>query len=94
MDFGEYGDLIFWLFLVSLANMDLFYSREDPIVDIQGFIDPPGPPTSNHLTYLPFLNTLILAHQIILHYPILRFLKQEGNIVANGMILLTIITIF
>ena len=91
VDFRQYGDFLLALRLVLLAEVDLLDGGEDAVVDIERLVDPPAPAAADHLAHLPLLNPLVLAHQVILHYPVLALLQQQGNALHDRVRLLAIL---
>lgn len=92
VDFRQYGDFLLALCFVLLAEMYLFYGRKDAVVDVERLVNAATPTTTDHLTHLPLLNPLVLAHQIVLNNTILALLQQKRDTLHNRVTLLTVLT--
>jgi hypothetical protein len=76
VNFGENGDLGFALLFVLLAEVYLLHCRQDTVVDVESLIDAAGSAPPDHLADFPFLYASVLAHQVVLDYPLLSLFEQ------------------
>ena len=94
VNFGENCDLGFALLFVLLTEVYLLHCRQDTIVDVESLIDAAGSAAADHLADFPFLDASVLAHQVVLDYPLLSFFEQQGNALHYRHPLLPVRAIF
>lgn len=94
VDFGEDGYLSFGLLFIFLAEVYLFDSGENAVVDVERLVDSSRASSADHLADLPLLDALVLADQVVLHDSLLALLQQQRNALHNRHALLSTAAVF